>query len=120
MDQGRPTRASLDVRPARSSFDIRPPTSRLSLDARPRGSIDSRSPRLPPTVKDVEEPKEGEFEDVKLHDDPRPKRSLFHPFGGEASGALSKSALFTRKEPVVNVAHESELARIDSQREFEN
>lgn len=113
MDQ---SRQSLDVRPTRASLDVRP--SRLSLDVRPRASLDSRSPRFPPTVKDVEEPKDSDFEEVKLNDDPRPKRSIFHRFGGDHSSGtsvLGKTGLFARKDPASGSAnsHGSELAPID-------
>ena len=101
----------------RASFDVRP--SHFNLDPRPRASLDSRSRRFPPTVKDVEE--DSDFEEVKLNDDPRPKRSIFHRFGGDHSSGstghsvLGRTGLFTRKEQTSGVAHVngSELAPID-------
>jgi hypothetical protein len=74
---------------------------------------------MPPTVKDVEEPKD-EFEDVKLDDGPRPKKlGLFSRFGGEHSSkdAASKerplSGLFSRREHTAETEQESELKHMD-------
>lgn len=108
-------RASMDVRPSRMSLDV---PARMSLDSRSppsRMSLDQRSPRMPPTVKDVEEPTD-EFEDVRLDDGPRPKKlGLFSRFGGEHSSkdAAPKerplSGLFSRRDHTAGTEQESEL-----------
>jgi len=100
------------------SLDARP---RMSLDSRPtRASFDQRSPQILPAVKVVEEPDDDGFEEVKL-DDPRPKKlGIFSRFGGDhgskeapKDGSRPRSGIFSRKDHSFGIEHESELKKMD-------
>ena len=105
------------------SVDVRP---RMSLDSRPaRPSLDQRSPRTPTAAKVVEELDDDEFEEIALSD-PHPKKlGLFSRFGGDHGSkepskdggfVRPRSGLFGRKDHSHEVGHESELKRIDQDR----
>lgn len=112
------TRTSLDVRPSRASLDVQP--SRLSLDQRPMR-------RGPNFSKNLEDPSEDTFEEVKLTDDARPKkRSIFSRFGVDhtspssdasttSSGIMgTRNGLFGKKDVPQETVLESELKPISN------